>query len=185
MPIRESFFLISTLEDRIRLAFSGKMAKVIFCLVAGLFIEFLPRGRFLAFVPPDYSLTNALSRSSTRHLLGTTMMELKLNPLKRSAEADPIDDSSSSQEVAQPCAKRRLIIKLVHFSTEKNSEQAARTDMYKGLSEEQCRELRSQIWYTVGLSLWSLGLWARSITAFHAHARIYIIYSHFVLHHLF
>jgi hypothetical protein len=80
-------------------------------------------------------------------------MELKMTPRKRSAEAvDPIlstkrrlnsdnsviiDDSDSSR------------VTRVRFSTEQNSEQTAATDMYQGLSEEECRELRSQIWYTV------------------------------------
>jgi hypothetical protein len=82
------------------------------------------------------------------------MMELKMTPRKRSADAvdlvlptkrrlissdsSPYSSHSSSSRVTR-----------VHFSTEQNSEQTAATDIYQGLSEEECRDLTSQIWYTV------------------------------------
>jgi hypothetical protein len=81
-------------------------------------------------------------------------MELKMTPRKRSAEAvDPVlstkrrlNNSDSSNIVNNSDSSR---VTRVHFSTEQNSEQTADTDIYQGLSEEECRELRSQIWYTV------------------------------------
>jgi hypothetical protein len=79
------------------------------------------------------------------------MMELKMTPRKRSAEA--VDSGLST--------KRRLNnidgsnstsssrVTRVRFSTEQNSEQTEPSDIYHGLSDEECRDLRSQIWYTV------------------------------------
>jgi hypothetical protein len=82
------------------------------------------------------------------------MMELKMTPRKRSAEAvDPVLSakrrliSSDSSNIVNNGDSSRVT--RVHFSTEQNSEQTAATDVYQGLSEEECRELRSQIWYTV------------------------------------
>jgi hypothetical protein len=83
------------------------------------------------------------------------MMGLKMNPRKRSGEAvEPVlpnkrrlkgSDSSyyGSQESSISRATR------VRFSTEQNSVQTAATDISQGLLEEECRDLRPQIWYTV------------------------------------
>jgi hypothetical protein len=85
------------------------------------------------------------------------MMEVKKTPRKRSAEVVDLrpvlsakrrlnrSDSSyyGSQESSSSRATR------VHFSTDQNSKQTAATDIYQGLSEEECCDLRSQIWYTV------------------------------------
>jgi hypothetical protein len=88
-------------------------------------------------------------------------MELKMTPRKRSAEAvDAVlstkrrlndgsssNSSSSSNKTSDSISSSRVT--RVRFSTEKNAEQTPATDIYDGLSEEECRDLRSQIWYTV------------------------------------
>jgi hypothetical protein len=84
-------------------------------------------------------------------------MELKMTPRKRSAEAADsvlstkrrLNDGSSCNSSNTSNISSSSRVTRVRFSTEKNSEQALATDIYDGLSEEECRALRSQIWYTV------------------------------------
>lgn len=88
-------------------------------------------------------------------------MELKMTPRKRSAEAvDPVlstkrrlNDGSSSNScntsnISSSRSSSSRVTK-VRFSIEKNSEQTPATDIYDGLSEEECQDLRSRVWYTV------------------------------------
>jgi hypothetical protein len=79
------------------------------------------------------------------------MMELKITPRKRCAEAvDPVlsrkrrlNNSDSSNSTSS------IRITRVRFSTEQNLEQTEPSDIYQCLSDKECRDLRSQIWYTV------------------------------------
>jgi hypothetical protein len=57
------------------------------------------------------------------------------------------DGSSSKSSNTSNISSSRVT--RVHFSMEQNAEQTEPTDIYQGLSEEECRDLRSQIWYTV------------------------------------
>jgi hypothetical protein len=84
-------------------------------------------------------------------------MELKMTPRKRSSEAvDPVlstkrrlNDGSSCSISSNTSNISSSRVTRVRFSKEKNSEHTATTDIYDGLSKEECLHLRSQIWYTV------------------------------------
>jgi hypothetical protein len=73
-----------------------------------------------------------------------------MNPRKRPAEgrADPSVSTKRRLNNNISISISSRVVK-VHFSTDQNSEQTATTDIYQGLSDEESRALRSQIWYTV------------------------------------